>query len=242
MQDSSTAGAVLPDQTVADGIITFRIVEGRLGEVNVTFKDAQGKPTDHHLLRKDFIADRIHYAANPPPMDLLRLKDELELLRQDRNIAAINAELKPGAEPGDSRLDVQVRENNPYQFGLQWSNRRNPSVGSTAYDLLASDSDLTGNGDSFHLQYDIANGSINDPRLAGADDFSLDYAIPFTPADTSFAINFTRTNALVTQAPFTDLNIRSQTDSTSFTLRQPIYRKPVAEAATAGGGLAERRV
>ena len=69
---------------------------------------------------------------------------------------------------------------------------------------------------------------MNDPRLAGASDYSLDYAIPFTPADTTFAVNFTRTNALVTQAPFTDLNIRSNTDSASFTLRQPVFRKPVA--------------
>src|SRR5438270_355603 len=83
--------------------------------------------------------------------------------------------------PGDSRLDVQVRETNPFQVGLQWSNRRNPSVGSTAYDLLASDSDLTGRGDRLAVQYDIANGPPGDPQLAGADDFSLDYAIPFTP-------------------------------------------------------------
>ncbi len=228
------SGAVLPDQVVSDGIITFRIVEGRLSDVDVTFKDGNGKSKDRHLLRSDYVADRIRFAANPPPMDLLRVKDELELLRQDPNIARINAELKPGTSAGDSRLDVQVTENNPFQLGLQWSNRRNPSVGSTAYDVLAYDRDLTGNGDLLNVQYDVANGPVNDPRLDGADDFSLNYAIPFTPADTSLAVNFTKTNALVTQTPFTDLNIRSRTTSTSLTLRQPIYRRPVAEAAGPG--------
>ena len=201
------SGAVLPDQTVAGGIVMFRIIEGRLSDIDVTYKDADGKPTKRHWLRPEYVADRIRMAANPPPMDLLRVKDELELLRQDRNIGQINAELKPGTEAGDSRLDVQLRENNPWLVELQWSDRRNPSVGSTAYDLIAANSDVTGRGDSFHVQYDLANGPINDPRLAGADDFSLDYAIPITAADTTFAINFTRTNALVTQLPFTDLNI-----------------------------------
>jgi hemolysin activation/secretion protein len=227
------SGAVLPDQTVAGGIVTFRIIEGRLSDVDVTYKDADGKPTQRNWLVPEYVADRIRLAANPPPLDLLRLKDQLELLRQDRNIGQINAELKPGAESGDSRLDVQLRENNPYYVALQWSDRRNPSVGSTAYDLIAADSDLTGRGDSFHVQYDLANGPVNDPRLDGADDFSLDYSIPITPADTTFSINFTRTNALVTQLPFTDLNIASRTDSTSFTLRQPVYRRPVAEVGTA---------
>ncbi|HET6248388.1 MAG TPA: POTRA domain-containing protein, partial [Tepidisphaeraceae bacterium] len=108
------SGAVLPDQKVAGGIITFRIIEGRMTDVHVTYKDAQGKPTEKHLLRPEYVADRIHFATQPPPMDLLRLKDELELLRQDRNIGQINAELKPGDEPGDAKLDVQVRETNPF--------------------------------------------------------------------------------------------------------------------------------
>ncbi|HET6246075.1 MAG TPA: ShlB/FhaC/HecB family hemolysin secretion/activation protein, partial [Tepidisphaeraceae bacterium] len=125
------------------------------------------------------------------------------------------------------------RETNPFYVALQWSNRRNPSVGSTAYDLIAADSDLTGRGDNLRVQYDIAAGSIGDPRLQGADDFSLGYTIPLTAADTTLSIDFTRTNALVTQLPFTPLHITSRTDSTSFTIRQPIYRRPVAELATA---------
>lgn len=225
------SGAVLPDQTVSDGIIRFDIIEGRLSEVDVTFRDANGAGTSKHLLRPEYVSSRLMTAGQPAPMDLVRLKDELEILRQDKNIAAINAELRPGPAAGDSRLEVQVAETNPVQLGLQWSNRRNPSVGSTAYDILMSDTDVTGRGDRFAAQYDLANGSIADPQLSGANDFSVDYSIPFTPIDTTFAINFTRTDALVTQAPFTALDIRSRTDSTSLTIRQPVYRRPIADGA-----------
>ncbi len=92
------SGAVLPDQPVdtsnpAGSIIQFQIVEGRLSEVHVTFLKGN-VPGGKNLLRKDYVASRLN-ASGKPPLDIVRLKDELELLRQDPNISSINAELRP---------------------------------------------------------------------------------------------------------------------------------------------------
>jgi hemolysin activation/secretion protein len=235
------SGAVLPDQPVDAGpggtIIRMQLVEGRLSEVRVTFLKGT-TPTKKHILRDDYLTSRLYFAGRQP-LDILRLKDELELLRQDPNISSINAELRPGVAPGQADLDLSVRENNPFQLGLQFSNRRPPSVGSTALDVLASDKDLTGHGDLLSLRYDVLYGKITDMSFGGDRDFSIDYSIPVTPIDTTLSFDFTRTNALVVETPFQGLNISSKVNSYAATVRQPIWRRPTSEPPSEPGKLAK---
>lgn len=216
------SGAVLPDQTIADpanATVTYRIVEGRLGDIRLT---------GNARLRDRYLLTRLRRAAGPP-LNLVRLKDQLELFRQDPNIATVNAELRPGTDPGDAGLDVRVAEANPWQLGVVVSNRRPPSVGSTAVDLFASHSNLTGNGDLLSLRYDVANGPLDDLEYADLDDFSVDYAIPVSPSDATLAVTFSRTDSVVVETPFEDLDIRSKSNSVAAVVRQPVYRRPVAE-------------
>jgi hemolysin activation/secretion protein len=222
------SGAVLPDQTVKGGVLTFKIVEGKLGHVALGFLDSNGKTTNRHLLRRQYILGRIHYAADGV-LNVFSLKDALELLRENVNVKSVNAELKPGATPGNSILNLDVHEANPIQLGLEYSNRRPPSVGESAFDALVSDTDLTGNSDDLEVRYDIANGPIDDPRLDGADDLGVDYILPISPSDTTLAFDYTRTSTLVVESELESLDIRSESNSYSFTLRQPLYRRPVAE-------------
>lgn len=240
------SGAVLPDQTVPQdgpdaGVVTFEIVEGRLSEVRVT---------GTKFLRPRFVAGRLERAGRSP-LDIVSVKDQLELVRQNPNVRSINAELRPGAAPGDGILDVVVKERLaelppdylqsapffrrlevvevPLSLSAQYSNRRPPSVGSTAVDLLFTDTDLTGFGDTLFVRYDVANGKPGDLDLAGTDDFSIDYTLPFTAADTTLNFNFTRTDSVVVETPFRDLNINSVSNSYALTLRQPVYRRPTVE-------------
>ncbi len=233
------SGAVLPDQSVdstnpAGVVIHFQIVEGRLSEVRVTYLKANAS-TDKHLLRKQYITSRLN-AAGTQPLDIVRVKNELELLRQDPLISSINAELRPGAAPGLADLDVAVRESNPFQLGLQFSNRRPPSVGSTALDALASDRDLTGNGDLLALRWSLLYGEIDDMRWAKDRDYSIDYTVPISPSDTTLSFDFTRTDALVVSKPFADLDIASKVNSYALTFRQPVWRRPTVEVPSTPHG------
>jgi hemolysin activation/secretion protein len=235
------SGAVLPDQPIdssnpAGSDIRFYIVEGRISDVRVTYLKGNA-PTDKHILRKEYLTSRLNFAGGKP-LDIVRLKNELELLRQDPNIESVNAELRPGATPGKADLDLAVRESNPFQLGLQFSNRRPPSVGSTALDVLASDRDLTGNGDLLALRYDALYGELNDMRWGEARDYSIDYSLPISPSDTTLAFDFSRTDALVVSDPFSNLNIDSDVKSYALTLRQPIWRRPTADVPATPHGWA----
>ena len=76
------------------------------------------------------------------------LKEGLQLLRQNPNVRQVNAELKPGAAPGEGVLDVRVADQQPFRVGLQADNHRPPSVGAEEISLLASDLNLTGHSDA----------------------------------------------------------------------------------------------
>ena len=70
--------------------------------------------------------------------------------------------------------------------------------------------------------------------MSGADDYSIDYTIPLTPADTTLELNYTRTDTVVGEVPFQDLGISSRSNNFALTVRQPIYRRPVAEPPSQG--------
>jgi hemolysin activation/secretion protein len=226
------SGAVLPDQTVDDGIVTYQLVEGRLVDVNVTYIDPRdpAHPKDRGRLRNHYIISRVRLGGRTP-LNIIRLKDELEVLRQNPNLTRVNAELRPGTAPGEANLDVQVGESNPYQLGLQVSNRRSPSVGAEQVEILATDRNLTGNGDVLALRYGVNTGGFDAWHWAGLDDYSIDYTIPITPADTTLTFSYTRTDSLVVEAPFDDLDITSLSDTVAVTIRHPFYRSTDMEFA-----------
>lgn len=186
--------------------------------------------TPFHFLSDGYVSSRV-FASAGPPLNLVDLKNRLELLREDPNIKTINAELKPGDVPGESELDLTVTERNPIQFGVSFANNRSPSVGAYRLDVLASDSDLTGHGDALSARWGVLEGAADTLKYSGDDDVSFDYSLPLTPNDLTLLLDYTRSSDLVVEAPFTGVDITSVTDSLAATLRQPIVHDPAKELA-----------
>jgi hemolysin activation/secretion protein len=225
------SGAILPRQTVgADGILVFKIVQGRLTRLHITFvAPATGPSTrpapilTRHFLDDSYLTSRIQAAAGTP-LNVLSLKNRLALLQENPNIESLHANLKPAALPGESELDVSLTERNPFQFGLRFANDRSPSVGAYRLTALASDTDVSGHGDELSAQWDLLEGSAGDMRFSRNDDYSLDYSIPLTPNDLTLLLHYARSSDLVIEAPFSAVDITSVTDDFSATLRQPLQR------------------
>jgi hemolysin activation/secretion protein len=263
------SGAVLPDQTISGGVVTYKIVEGKLTAIHVMRRSAGNAgqiattpapppasaepaagahPNEStppaippgsadqglHLLRDSYVADRVYLAAGPP-LNITKLKDRLEILRQDPDIQAVNAILKPGDEPGQSILNLFITERNPFHLGAEYSNPRSPAVGAYRLDVLASDTDLTGSGDALSLRYGVLDGSFNDMSFAQLNDLTVDYSLPFTPFDTTLLVDYTRSTDLVVEPPFAAADISSKTDELSLTVRQPIWRTPTHQLALFAG-------
>ena len=212
------SGAVLPDQDGKNGIITFQLVEGRLTGINLK---------GNFWFRPWWLRNEMRRGAGRP-LNFNKLKETLQLLRQNPTISQINAELKPGGVPGESILDVNIKDTQPFRFALEFENNRPPSVGAEILQARATDLNLTGHNDLLEIVYGIAhsNGadSFEDFDFSGLDNISGTYVFPVTPWATTLALNASKSDTSVLQAPFTSLNINSELKDYSATIRQPLYR------------------
>ena len=199
------SGAVLPDQTVTDGVITFAIVEGVLSDIEIR---------GNRWFRDRYLRDRLRLAAGPP-LNAEALQQRLQLLLEDPRLRRLNAELRPGLRPGEGMLDVNVDEARPYRLFLEFNNYQSPSIGAERGLITLEHQNLTGNGDFLSLRYGRSEGA--DPQL----DFR--YAFPLTARDLTLIAQYRKNDFAVIEAPFQDLDIKSTSDIVTLTLRAPVY-------------------
>jgi hemolysin activation/secretion protein len=212
------SGAVLPDQAVVDGVITFQVIEGKLGSIEIEgnrwFKDA-------------YIKDRVELGAGPP-LNLAPLQQRLQLLQQDPRISSLHADLRPGVQLGESVLNVKVEEKTPFYAWFAFNNYQSPSVGAEQGILTLSHQNLTGHGDVLSLTYGRSEGM--DPLL------DIWYAVPLNPQDTTLFLRYRQDNFNVIDEIFGPLDTESRCSIYEITLRHPLYRTLNQEFALALSG------
>ncbi len=216
------SGAILPDQDPTDGIIRVQVVEGTLAKVEVH---------GNHWLRNAYIETQLRRWTESP-LNLNELKEGLQLLRQNPNITQVNAELLPGAAPGESTLDLRVTDQHPFRLALEIDNHRPPSVGAEEILVRAADLNLTGNNDALELTYGIANSGASDGwGFSGVDDLGGSYTLPIGPRNTAVIFHGSRYSTSIVEEPFRTLDIDSETSGYGVALRQPLYQTASREFA-----------
>lgn len=200
-----TSGVMIPDQDVSDGIVTFQVIEGELSNIEV-----RGLKN----LKPEYISERIRLGAGPP-VNIVDLQNQLQIVNQDPIVKGIKSQLRPGTRLGESTMTVEVEENSPYRVDTSFNNYRPPSVGSKQGELYASTLNLTGRRDILELNYGFTDG---------LDDIALGYYLPLTPRDTTLGLYFERSDTTVVEHPFDDLDIDSKVTDVAISLRHPFYR------------------
>jgi hemolysin activation/secretion protein len=222
------SGALLPDQDLNGGIVIFKIVEGSLTTVQVH---------GNRWFQSSYLRNETRLAAGQP-LNFNDLKQGLQLLRENPTISQVNAELRPGGVPGESLLDMDVKDSQPFRLGLEFVNDRPPSVGSDIAVLHAADLNLTGNNDPLLLDYGIiqSSGSGFDGSgfdLSGLQNIGGSYTAPITPWHTTLQVRASRTDSSLIEAPFNVLDITSNLVQYGATLRQTIFENPTREFSLA---------
>ncbi|RMH35978.1 MAG: ShlB/FhaC/HecB family hemolysin secretion/activation protein [Nitrospirae bacterium] len=209
------SGAVIPDQTVEEGTVTIQIIEGRLSEIHV-----EGTK----IFFPWYFEQRIRLAAQRP-LNINPLRERLQLLLQDPRIQRLNSELKPGLRPGESILRVRVQEASPYKLWVEFNNFQSPTVGAERGLATLQHQNVFGFGDQFRFTFGRSEG-VN-PLIDTA------YTVPITPWDTTLTAQFRRNDFEVVSDPFKSLNIESETEIVTVTIRHPIYRTLTDEVGLA---------
>jgi hemolysin activation/secretion protein len=209
------SGATLPDQNVESGVITLQIVEGKVSRINVT---------GNYWFRSWWVRNEIRRAAWRS-LNFNKLKEGLQLLRMNPSISRINAELKPGGVPGESIIDVDIKDTQPFRFALEFSNKRPPSVGAEILEAQFADLNLTGHNDPLQVRYGIAHTTANGGfDFSGLDNIEGTYEFPITPWATTLLLHANKSDTSIIEDPFTTLDITSNLEEYGAMLRQPLYR------------------
>lgn len=216
------SGVILkPGQAIKDGVVVFRVVEGRLDQVRV---GGTGR------LRSDYVRDRI-WPDPERPFDIHSLQERFQLLLQDPLIDRMDGRLRPGTGPGSAILDLDVTRARPWALSLSIDNYNPPSTGAERAYLAATVRNLAGIADYL----DFAVGFSD-----GVKEGSVIYSIPVTARDSRLWLRFDATDASVIEEPLEDLHIKSETRGLELGLMHPLHHS-LRRTISLGAVLAERQ-
>lgn len=199
------SGALLPDQQVVDGVVEYRIVEGRLSGITVT---------GNERMQGDYIADRLALGG-AAPLNVNALQDRLQILLQGPFVERINAELSPGERPGEARLNARIQEGPRSQISATLDNDVSPSLGEARAGLRGQWYSPSGRGDILGWELAAASGY----RKASAS-----YGIPIAANDTTLEIFGDLSRAKVVERPLNALDIQSKSSTIGLRLSYPVIR------------------
>ena len=208
------SGVVVPDQTVAGGVLTLQAVEGKLTGVEMT---------GNRHYRSSYLTDRLQRGVSVP-FNVNELGRQQQILLQDPGLLRLNLSIQPGLVPGEARLVGDALEASRYSLTLQVANSQSPTVGEVRGQIQGAVSNLLGVGDLLALQYG---------RSQGINDGAASYSLPIAPDDTRVSLRYDANNTLVVAPGLGPANITSRYDSIGLGLSRPFYRTP-EQALTLG--------
>ncbi|MCH9639802.1 MAG: hypothetical protein K0U40_09955 [Betaproteobacteria bacterium] len=247
------SGASLSKLNLLDGVLTVKIIEGRLTDINISdnvwlHPDKIGSRLQFNefginaLIHPDYIRRRLlrhtdyiqgRLLSDPPLDELLDvnvLKERYMMLLDDPLIDRLNGSLKPTGVLGEAQLDIKVTQARPYGMSVQGNNYRAPSIGSEQFIVNGWVRNLTRWGDVINFSYGLSKGS---------NIYSGGIALPLNSAGTIFSFNFNLGNNAVIEEPLNSVDIRSKVENFSWSLSHPLY-KSLNHTAILGTSFATR--
>jgi hemolysin activation/secretion protein len=170
----ATSRAYIPPQSLNEGTLTIRVVEGKLGAVEIKgnryFKTA--------LIKKMLDLPKDGY------FDYSALQESLTYINEhpDRNAKAV---LVPGQEPGTTDIVIDVKDRLPIHFGFNYDNYLSQYLGNRRLTYGLEHNNLLGFDDKMLLGWQESS----DARLRN---FQLSYTFP---VKRDFNVGFAMSNS-----------------------------------------------
>ena len=201
------ARAVLPAQSIRDGEVEIRVIEGRLAEVQV--QTAPGS-----RLLPDVIESRLAAIPRDAPLNQERI-DRVLLLLSDLPSAQPTARLQPGARTGDTILLVDNAAAPLISGRLDADNHGSRYTGERRIGGTLDLNSPTGHGESLGLRVMASDEDLYYGRLSAQ--------IPIGASGLSTALNLTHTQYVLGSA-FAELDAHGQANVAEWLLAYPLVR------------------
>lgn len=209
-----TSRAILPQQEVVDGIVQIQVIEGTLEDIQIE---------GNKRVKSGYIRSRVKLGVDTP-LNVFKLEDQLQLLRQNPLFDTLSATLQPGTDLGQSTLVIEVDEAKQFYGFVSVDNYSSPSLGSERFGGGVGYRNMTGYGDNLFASYYVSS-------TGGSDLLDVLYQIPVNPMEGTLQLRAQFDWTRVTEDPFDVLNIDGNSDFYELSFRQPLIRTPTEELA-----------
>jgi hemolysin activation/secretion protein len=204
----TTQVTLVAGEVIAEGAVTYRVVEGRLGEIRV-------EGLEH--LQPEYVQQRFSACAEPP-LNVNCLQEQLQLLSQNPLFEQVRANLD-NSQPPVSPLTVTLQEAPRFRLAAETNNAENPAVGEWGGLVEAADRNLVGWGDGLMLSAKWTEG---------LERYTAAYQVPVTPQDT-VAVFYQGTESRIVTRPFEELGIRNSAYTLGAEYARNLWRSPDEE-------------
>lgn len=194
--------AVLPAQDVSSGVVRVRLVEGRVGQYNLS---------GNASTRESYVTDRL---GTPPGalFDIATLEGDLIWFNRS-NEAQLRATLKPGTAFGTTDVDLELQEPPRNALRVYADNAGIPATGQRRVGAIYQNRSLLGWRDDLVL-------STN--RSDGAQGWGATYGVPINRRGGRVSLGYNDDHTRVKYGPFAPLNINGSARSWTLAVRQPV--------------------
>ncbi|NJM96520.1 MAG: ShlB/FhaC/HecB family hemolysin secretion/activation protein [Phormidesmis sp. RL_2_1] len=212
-----TSRAVLGEQTITDGVVQVRVIEGSLEDIQVEGTQRLA----------NYVRDRVNL-ANRKPLNQAALESQLQLLRADPLLERIEASLRAGTGEGQSRLIVRVLEAPAVTGQLTLDTNSPPSVGVVRMGIDATYSNALGLGDQLSV-------SAYRNTTGGAHTYGVTYSLPLNAMNGTLQARYSPSSFELVDPALAALGVRGTASTYELTYRQPLIRQPNEELALSLG-------
>lgn len=204
----------VPPQKVSDGVVEFKVIEGKLGSVEI---DGEKWFSEKAVRRELGLKEgKVVYFQD--------LNQGLGDLNKNPDIKG-RAVLQPGVQPETTDIVFKIKDKFPLHVNAEVNNLGTVSTGRTRWGVGVTHNNLTGHMDTLSARFQMGTGAWA---------VGTRYSADITPYDTNLGLSYSR-SAVHLGRDFRDLNIRGDATTYGVDLLQPFFRNAwVQSAATLG--------
>lgn len=197
-----TCRAYLPPQTIKNGVVEIKIIEGKTGNVHIA---------GNETTREDYIAGRIGLERGSIN-NINDLNDDL-LLFNATNDVQLRITMHAGEEPGTTDYVIAAYEPQKNYINVYVDNAGSESSGEWREGLFWSDRSLTGRRDML---------TMSGMRSDGTKSFSAMYSVPVGRSGTKLGLSYSTNSVHITDGELEDLDIKGHSNAYGVSLIQPL--------------------
>lgn len=197
-----TCRAFLPSQTIKQGVVTIKLIEGRTGNIAVK----GNKSTD-----AEYITNRMHLTQNN--IDNINVLNDDLLRFNATNDAQLRISLQAGEKPGTTDYIISAFEPQQRSVTVYADNAGYESSGFYREGLFFQDRSLTGVRDTLNISSLYSKGTKS---------VSTYYTRPAGRSGTKVTAQFSTNSIHVIDGELEDLNVRGHSYSYGLTVVQPL--------------------